>query len=236
MTDIVYAIGKGSLYDNFELRMSLRSLENLSNIRNVYIVGEKPHWIQNVNHIHYPDSFRIPDQNICDKISTACRLSELSDDFLFMNDDHYILKKFDATTFPYFYSKTIEEYIASRPRDPYGIRVRNMLDHLKKGGYPENYYDVHTPILYNKAAFLKHVTDSLDWNVNQAGAKHGYVIKSIYANKMNVKPVKYMDQKSNIPPAPSVQVFSSLPHMRESVKRFLYERFPVMSRFERMAL
>lgn len=39
--DVCYVLGIGSLYDNLELRLSLRSLEkNAKNLESIFIIGE----------------------------------------------------------------------------------------------------------------------------------------------------------------------------------------------------
>ena len=54
--DVVYVLGKGTKWNDNEIRFSLRSLaKNVTGIRNVYIVGERPDFLKRVIHISYPD-------------------------------------------------------------------------------------------------------------------------------------------------------------------------------------
>lgn len=228
--DLVYPLGTGSLLRNFELRMSLRSVEkHLTGFNNVYIIGEFPPWLQNAIHIPFTEMSKISDINIMQKVTKVCELPELSDDFLFLNDDHYLLTSYDAPTFPYYYMDTLEDYYRTRP-DSYGRRARASMNYLKEKGLPIKHFDIHYPIIYNKSLFLNHVTNGPDWK------KDGYIIKSLYANSLKIEGKPARDYKKNELPTEGAKVFSSQPHMRHNVQRFLLEQFPKMSKFERVGL
>lgn len=227
MIDAVYCLGKGSKLNDFELRMSLRSIsKHLAGIRYVWIVGECPPWIDNVVWIKMADTSFIPDTNIMCKITAACEHPDLTENFLFINDDHYLLSAFDAETFPYYYDGTLEIYLKSRGNDGYGRRAKASLKHLKDNNLPTKHFDIHTPIVYNKEAFLKHVT-ALDWSGD------GYIIKSLYANSLKIEGVAMKDNKINHPPKVSDTIFSTFPQIKASITRFLVEQFPEMSKFEK---
>ena len=96
MMDVVYTIGNfGKHGDGFELRYSLRSIEEQDWVRNIYILGNCPDFLKNVKHIPCPDHYRkSKDANIINKVLMACSY-DVSDDFIVNSDDHYILKKID---------------------------------------------------------------------------------------------------------------------------------------------
>lgn len=225
----VYVLGTGSHYHNFELRMSLRSIEkNLSGIDQVYIIGECPEWA-NVNHIYYPDKLGVPsDYNIMKKITRACEEPGISDNFLFINDDHYIMKPFVAAEFPYFYEVSLEKYLARRAHDTYALRAKNTCKYLQSKNLPTKHFDIHYPIIYNKSLFLEHVTGAVDWE------RKCYVIKSMYANTLKIEGTEAVDYKigRSLPPQ-DVKVFSSTPRFRHNVQRYLLENFKKPSRFEK---
>lgn len=107
--DVVYILGSGSLVNNEEIRYSIRSLvENMIDMRNLYIIGEKPHFIQNVQHHFLPDSDKKSWKNVYNKIMFACEIPELSDEFLLMNDDFFLLEPFQGVCFPYYSLKGID--------------------------------------------------------------------------------------------------------------------------------
>lgn len=229
---VVYSLGTGSVLKNFELRMSLRSVEKyLSGYSDVWIIGEFPDWLQNCQNKPLADTSKIPDHNIMLKIKAACETAEISDDFLFFNDDHFLLTEFQAPTFPYFHKGSLETYVAKRGKDGYGRRSANTLKFLQDNNLPTKHFDIHTPIIYNKAMFLKHVAD-LDW----PKSRDGFIIKSLYANALNIEGIEQADNKFNWPPSPNSKVFSTFPHMKASVTRFLMEQFPKMSIYEKTGI
>jgi hypothetical protein len=226
---VVYVLGTGSRLKNFEIRMSLRSVEKyLTGVKDVWIVGKLPDFLTNVNHIPLEDTHLVPDWNIMEKIKKACEHPDITEEFLFMNDDHFLLKPFEAATFPFYHRNGLDEYVKRRGLDSYGRRSNNTLQRLKALGLPIKHFDVHTPILYKKELFLEHVANA-DWK----DKKDGFIIKSLYANSLNIEGVDYKDNKINRPPTVGDSIFSTMPHMRANVTRFLQEHFPEMSKYEK---
>lgn len=229
MIPVFYPLGTGSKLKDFELRMSLRSIEkHLSNYGEVWIVGEKPDWIQNVNHIPFPDESKIPDFNIMKKTERALQEVEK---LLFFNDDHYLLTDLDAETFPYFYNDTLDSYVQRRGLDSYGKRANNALKYLKSKELPTKFFDIHTPIIYERTPFFENVV-SLPWDKS----KEGFVLKSLYANALKIEGTQEKDVKSIAPPRGPVKVFSSNTHIRAAVQRFLIEQFPKVSKYEKVGI
>src|SRR4051812_35587008 len=104
--DILIPLGRGSSWQNNELRYALRSVEkHLSGYDNIFIVGEKPDWIQNITHIPFEDKpgYGNRDRNIFNKILAGIKDERLSYEFMFMSDDHFFTADFSATRFPYYY-------------------------------------------------------------------------------------------------------------------------------------
>lgn len=228
--DVCYTLGKGSKLKDFELRMSIRSVEKyLGNVGKVWIIGEIPEFIQNVNHIPAHDLYPVPDRNIMTKLTIACNQIELTESFLFMNDDHFLLDYFDADNFPYFYDGDLQTYCKKRGMDGYGRRAANSLKTLQTIDLPTKYFDIHTPITYNKELFQKHVS-SLDWT------KEGYIIKSLYGNAIKTEGVQMKDNKISMPPKQGDKMFSTFPQVKASVTRFLTEQFPEPSKFEKWGI
>ena len=227
MISVVYTLGKGSLFKDFEIRMSIRSVEkNVSGIKDIWVVGHCPEWLK-VNHIPATDPYEIPDRNIVSKILKACDNPDITEDFLFLNDDHFILSPYEAATMPYYWSEEIPAYLKKRGlSDNYGKRVKNVYDHLVSKGLPTKYFDIHTPIIYNKTKF-KEIMNGVDWNKPNA-----YLIKSLYANSLSIEGEQRFDNKTANPPVRNVGIFSTLPHIKASVQRYLTERFPKPSKYE----
>ena len=91
--DAVFVLGSGSQNNNEELRYALRSLgAHCKFVRDVYICGECPEWIDKsvVHHIPWPDRFRhAKDANIIDKLRRACEQPGIAKRILFCSDDQF---------------------------------------------------------------------------------------------------------------------------------------------------
>jgi hypothetical protein len=224
--DVVIPLGTGSKYNNMELRYCLRGIEkHLTGYRNIWIIGERPEWLQNINHIPHTDESSVSDRNIYEKLRAACSHPDISDTYLMMNDDHFLLWHFDITTFPNYYMSTLEKY-ANRRNDGYGQRCQNTLHYLKENGHAIKHFDIHYPILYNKKAFLDTV-GQMPWG------EQSFIIKSAYANMNKVSGTE-VKEDSKITYLPTNQpVFSTYPHVKHAIQRFLKEQFPTPSRYEK---
>lgn len=176
MTSIVIPLsqplGFGSRQDDTELRYCLRSIEkHLTGYGEIVIVGAIPKWIQNVIHIPATDEDKTWDKekNIFNKIMLACQDERVTEDFLFMNDDHYLLKDYAAGEFTFYAYGNLSEQVLRD--DQYGNTAANTAMHMPTY-WP--YFDVHCPIVYNKEVFKR--LAELDWT-----RKYGYCIKTLYA-------------------------------------------------------
>lgn len=230
MIDLVYPIcNKPSYWKDNEIIFSLRSVEkHVKNVGKIWMVGRVPDGITGVEHIHAKDEHDISDQNIMAKVVKACENPEVSDPFLFMNDDHYLLQDFDAEDFPYFFESTLQVYITRRGMDSYGHRAANTMKLLQSKGFPTRHYDIHYPILYHKQAFIDNVAKAVDPN-----KKHFYVLKSMYANSMNAQGIEVKDCKQSTAPPSKSQCFSSTPRVSGAVYQFLKYRLPEKSKYEK---
>lgn len=194
--DVVYILGKGSQWQDNELRYSLRSIhQHLKNFRNIWIVGEWPEWlrIQSGNIFHTPMEDNSKWQrhlNMKEKILAACNNMSISDSFLFMNDDHFFLQDTDAASYPFYHCGSIEEKVGQLgPCDTYGVSLRNTKMVLELAGFQTSNFDAHCPVIYDKADF-KAAMEMYDWSVN-----YGYVIKSLYCNTYGIDGVYIKDLK-----------------------------------------
>lgn len=195
MVDIVYALGNGSVWNDNEIRYSLRSVEkHLRGYRNVYIVGKLPLFLKNIFHIPYDDIYRCKETNIYYKILRACQEQNISDDFLFFNDDHFLNNHFDAQTFPSFHKGDLINLINRLPE--YNLYRRSLImtaKTLKSLNLSTINFDTHTPLLYNKSNFLE-IMPKYDWS-----NRFGFTVKSMYANSLKLQGTAEPDYKLNYP-------------------------------------
>jgi hypothetical protein len=101
--DVVYILGSGSLVKNEEIRFSIRSLEeNMLDLQNIYIIGEDPEILSGVKIIPASDSSPDKWKNAYHKIILACTIPEISEEFLLMNDDFFMIEPFSGAEFPFY--------------------------------------------------------------------------------------------------------------------------------------
>lgn len=170
--DVVYTCRPGK---NEELRYSIRSVEkNASFIKNIWVVGGKPDW--------YSGKFiEIPQisnafQNVRMNLKTVIDTQEISEDFVFMNDDFFIINKIDSV--PTYYNGLLEDR-SIRHRELAGANYySNFLaksdQALRRYGIkkPLN-YELHLPIVFNKAM----LSETIDKQ---------FSIRSCYGNIHNI--------------------------------------------------
>lgn len=194
--DIVYPLGAGSKWNNNELRYSLRSVEKyLTAVRNVYIVGDLPEWIQNVRHIPFQDTHRWKETRIALKIMAACKDPRVSNFFLFMNDDHFLQSYCQASEFPYLRKETLAATAqARRFNDDYRKSLVNSYMALTKNNHLAYNFDVHCPIVYQKDRF-EQMFKMYDWDETN----YAFVIKSMYCNTFSISGQPVKDLKINNP-------------------------------------
>ena len=174
--DIIFPLGLGSLHNDIELRFSLRSIQkHLTGYSKIYIIGHCPSWIQNIIHLPAADKSYTENKesNIFNKILIACNHPSISNNFLFFNDDHFILKNMDASQFPYFH-KGLMTTSGRQPHEPY----YKTLDNTIRLFPATNNFDVHCPIIYNKQAFA---------SMQLPFPPYGYCIKTLYCNHQKIK-------------------------------------------------
>ena len=101
--NIVYIVGHGSIWQNNELRFSLRSIAQFGrNIGRVIIVGEMPPFVnpKTVTHVPCKDETDCKHYNIMMKINAAIDKLGLKDPFLISSDDHFLTRVTDFAKYP----------------------------------------------------------------------------------------------------------------------------------------
>jgi hypothetical protein len=245
MTDVVYVLGTGSGWNNNELRFSLRSIEkNGINIGKLFVVGTRPEFLTaDVIHIHADDIY-LPnvnaDGNIAHKVMTACADDRLSDDFLFINDDHLILKPIDLLQIPAFHKGDMNTYDECY----FGLnywrgRLKRTMQALNDRQLSALHFDCHTPIIFNKKRFCEVMASF------PIGEGIGLTMKSLYGNCVyESSGVLLCDQKRTVfkkftEEQLAVRLsdcgFMSFNDdgLTKALKCWLYTNFPAPSRWEK---
>ena len=154
--DIIYPYQKG----DDELIYSLRSLKNIPHDK-VFIVGEKPNFnFKNVYFIPFNQS-GTKYKNTTEIVKLMCKNSLVSDDFILMNDDFFIIKEIKNPTeelniFRGNALNVYERYVQKFGENGYSKGMLETIKLLQDIGINEPLsYELHTPFIFNKNKFLK---------------------------------------------------------------------------------
>lgn len=184
---------RASLWHDNELRYALRGAEKFFPHGKVFIVTDhKPKFLKNVIHIHKGDTpgYQAKERNVKEKLVLACENKSLSETFLFMNDDHFFLSP-APTPYPSYFHDYVSNFQKRRiRRDGYTRTIHNTVTYLKDP--VAKYFDIHFPIMMSKSNFPE-IVNKADWSKD-----FGYLIKSLYANKMKIRGTPHRDLKIDI--------------------------------------
>jgi len=150
--DLVYILGKQSFWQNQEIKFSLRSAEKYLKFDRVFIIGKKPEFFNDkVIEIPANDDKGHKYFNVASKIGLMLQNKEISENFIYMNDDFFILQDYEKI--PYYYTKTLE-YWTENWKANKGKYYKKLLEIYKV--FPEGkFFEIHFPIIYNKKKALK---------------------------------------------------------------------------------
>lgn len=186
--DVVYPVKM--VGRNYELMFSLRSLKNIPHGR-VVLSGHIPPWAKNtINLPRHPKSIEDSKEGSRRNLQTACKWEGLTDKFILMNDDFFIMRPLDKI--PMLHRGPLEEIIASyRDRGINTSYVDGMEATLKllKGMGITNplSYEIHVPMIVDKKNFLRALAISKKIN--------GFGKRTIYGNLYKVGGNKAHDVK-----------------------------------------
>ena len=173
--DIVY-INKFTEDDNIELRYSLRSIKNIKDFSwKVYIIWDKPSWCDNVIHIQTEYQWN-RELDVLYKQQIIVYNTDISDDFIFMNDDFFVLK---PTRLKYYKTWTHEEYLKEKINDIlYESDYYNNIKYVYKIFWNIDNFETHTPIIYNKEKLRLLINKYFDYKST--------ILRSLYCNEYNI--------------------------------------------------
>lgn len=156
--DVVYFVKQSSAND--ELKYSLRTVEKNWPCFRVWFCGGCPDGIK-------PDIMMRLNQRGLNKwekvrnsIIAVCKNDEITEDFWLFNDDFFVMKKRKADFEPQYNGRIIDyvDRIKKRHHDShseYTVRLMNTIDALEKAGFGTLNYEVHKPMLINRAKALE---------------------------------------------------------------------------------
>jgi len=170
--------------DNEELRYSIRSVvANVETAGNVWVIGGKPDWyIGNfINVKPVGNAF----ENVRNNLRHVLNTPEISNDFVLMNDDFFILRKLNSVSVYHgglLINRSQRHEELAGP-NYYATFLRKTDDALRKRGIkqPLN-YELHVPMEFNKTK----LAETIDLP---------YKIRSTYGNIHNVGGEEIQDVK-----------------------------------------
>jgi len=153
--DVVYPVRPGAR--NEELRYSLRSLVNLPH-STVWLAGYRPPWVEGARHVRVQQG-QSKYRNSTANLRAACEHPDLSDQFILMNDDFFIVRPVAAV--PTLHRGPVTDVIADyaarhRRSGPYVSGMNDTLRLLRTLGFDEPLsYEMHTPMVVDKHRMLE---------------------------------------------------------------------------------
>ena len=150
---------------------------------NIWIVGQKPDWY-NGNFIPVKDRGN-KFTNISNCIKVATESPDISDDFVLMNDDFFVVKKLDEV--PTYHGGMLEdrikEYVRLVPSSFYTVLLNKTYREVKRQKIHNIIdYDIHVPMIFNKEK-LNSVIDLAPFP------------RTMYGNKFSIGGEKVTDVK-----------------------------------------
>jgi hypothetical protein len=155
--DVVYLVREGER--NEELRHSLRSLVNLPHDA-VWIVGHRPAWVDSAEVFHIPTT---QGQEVAAKHENTWRawwaMAEargISDDFVLMNDDFFIMQPMTGITSEH--AGPLLEWVDAMGNIRTTARMRHTIAALAargRGPAPLLAYETHSPMTLNRRALAE---------------------------------------------------------------------------------
>lgn len=240
--DVLIVLGKGSKWQDNELKYCLRSLEkHAKNMGRVFLIGQDPGFLnpEHVTILKREDVQHNREYRIAEQIIYASEKLPLSEHFLWVNDDTFLLEDTDISTYPYYNDGELGPKWARTKPGGYRVALMQTDAQLKARGLPTRNYEIHVPIIYSRRGLANPVVRKLA----QISAKtpFGMTFRSVYCNVLGViAGPAYKDMKlGNVSTAAELQLktrgrhcFSIGDGLTDDAKGYLDTLFPAKSKYE----
>ena len=159
--DVVVMVRQGREYE--ELRYALRSLVNVPHSR-VWVYGGRPEWLTGATHVPVQQG-PVQHANTARITQAIAGNRALSDEWYWWHDDMYVLARMDVI--PRLYRATWTDWAAAAPgrKGPHGpAKTTATAEALAAfGKVPEYSYELHVPMVVERAVFADMVTAVTTW-------------------------------------------------------------------------
>lgn len=201
--DILYVIGRGSTWNNNELRYSLRSIAKYGvNVDRVFIVGYIPSFINTKEVICLPfeDQMSVKHYNIVNAVDYAVKNSDIGinndGEFLYSSDDHFYIRKTDFNNYPvYWRGKMLPSEVTPEDKHPlYRRTLVSTREVLEEFGLPYYHLAWHGNTHFNSILWK---TEKFQEIVNTSYTKdQGCDPTCLILNyKLSVAPFEFVERK-----------------------------------------
>lgn len=207
-----------------ELRLSLRSAEKYLKFDRVIVIGYLPEFLRTdkIVHIPFKENVAAKWKNLENKFLLIIDSPEISEDFIYMNDDFWLFKEYNPV--PYFYKGLLSKVVHKRTRGIYAKRLRKTMKIFPNG----KNFELHFPIIFNKIK-LRAIIKKYGTGVER---------RSIYCNEYNIVGIKSKDYK--VAKAEKIKEYKKAPFMSATdiavthieLAEFLFKRYPEPSSYE----
>jgi hypothetical protein len=153
--DVVWMLGNGSQFNDWELRMSMRSFEkHFRDCGQFWIIGSVPEWVnrETVRCLDWPDPYKsCKDANLVNKAVALGAVPELTEDFILSSDDQFVLRDCGFEEFRPYYVDDLAK--RNWPEKPAGWqkRLHHTMAYLKTRDFPTFDFDGHVPYPMRKS-------------------------------------------------------------------------------------
>jgi len=222
--DLVYPNIK-SRWESNELKFSLRSAEKHLKFDKVVIVGYLPPFLSSDKVMHIPFTEQITKKwkNVADKFDIIINHPDISEDFIYMNDDFWLLQ--DYPKIPYLHRETLADLMEKYRNGVYWNRIKRTYECFPTGLN----YELHFPMVFNKEK-LKKVIKKYGWEVERRSAYcNEYQVPSEYSEDHKIlNIIKNLDQVKDFPFLSANDEVVLHPKFAQ----FMHEKFPNCSKYE----
>ena len=242
--DILYIVGRGSGWNNNELRYSLRSLDKHGiNVGRIFIAApELPDFINQkaVTWVPADDPTDRNHKNIQHKVERAIYGSDIGDHFLLSSDDHFYVRDTDFDNYPYYKKGNLPTQLTENHNNGYWeslVNTRKILERFALGTFSTN---PHCNTHYDKQAYIENQLLMDTGYLSKAGAEVNCMMGNIlaergakYQNYRDVKIYHIESREHLLKQIGQNHCFSiSDVALEEGMKEYLQELYPNKSRYE----
>jgi|APTNR8051073442_1049403.scaffolds.fasta_scaffold00075_22 hypothetical protein len=227
--DLLYVLGPGSVWQDNELRYSLRSVEQYLPHDRVVIAGHLPPWLVNVVHVDIPSYSADGIANTWNKVLMCAVRGEVSGDFLLMNDD--FLATGPIAQVPSFSSGPVYDRLVARDmHGNYRAALNRSYDLLRSTGHPYPLaFETHHPL-------PMHAQHVLDMHRRYPMRSSTYAWRTVYGNFTDAEPTITGDVKARTefhPPTGVWYSYGDKVAAQPEFRSWCASKWPEASRYER---